>query len=121
MNPILPQLLRLFLAAALIVGGVLVHADSAAHADSSDADAAHGHAGHAADLGSVDLSNDDQESPSHALGFCIDAHCCTPALHLAGQDLVRHSLESGKLVLDDQPDYAFSVTDSLLKPPRAIA
>jgi hypothetical protein len=120
MDRIFPRLLRLFLAAALIVGGALVHLDSAAHADSSDAGVAHGHASHEGDPGSADLSKDDQDSPSHALGFCIDAHCCTPAVHIAAHDGLRHPLESGKLVFGPASNYSLSVALSLLNPPRAI-
>jgi len=114
-----PQVMRLFLAATLIVGGVLVHLDSVAH--SSDAGVAHGHAGHKGDPGSVDLSKDDQDGPSRGLGVCLDAHCCTPAVHAATQDALRHTLESGRLGLAAASDYALSVAYSLLKPPRAIA
>ncbi len=120
MSRIFPQLIRLFLAAALIVGGVLIHVDLAAHADSSDAGVAHGHAGQVPDPGSAGLSEDDQDGPSHALGFCIDAHCCAPAVHVASHDGLRHSLESGKPVFGPAPNYALSVALSLLKPPRAI-
>ena len=130
MSRICPRLIRLFLAVTLILGGVLTHVGSVVHAASSEFAVPHGHASpmeakgvsFPAESSSINLlePQSDTDDPSHALGLCIDAHCCTPAVHLAGQDLVRHSLESRKLVLADQPDYAFSVTDSLLKPPRAI-
>jgi hypothetical protein len=132
MSRICPLMIRLFLAVTLILGGVLTHVGSVVHAAASSEFAVpHGHASPTeakgvsfpAESSSIDLPEpqSDTDDPSHALGLCIDAHCCTPAVHLAGQDLVRHLLESDKLLLAAQPDYALSVAYSLLRPPRAIA
>lgn len=119
MGRIFPQLIRLFLAATIVVGGIFVHMGSAAHATSSFG-VSHAHSGHSEKSDVTNLAKSDESVPSHALGFCIDAHCCTPAVHMAPQNGLRQSLERGRLVIAASPDYALSITDSLLRPPRAI-
>ena len=121
MGRIFPQLIRLFLVATVVVGGIFVHAVAAAHAASSDFGAAHSHSTQAETPDATDPGIPDNTDPSHALGFCVDAHCCAPAVHMAGQSAPWQSLESGKLTFGASPDYALSVADSLLRPPRAIA
>ncbi len=122
MSRICPRLIRFFLAAVFVFGGVITHADSVVYASASNFGVAHEHVTHAdATPDSVDFSDTDKGDPSHTLGLCLDAHCCTPAVHTAAQDGLRHSLESGKLVFGPASNYALSVALSLLKPPRAIA
>jgi hypothetical protein len=121
MGRIFPQLIRLFLAATLVVGGIFVHADAAAHAASSDLGVPHSHSTHAETSDATDFGTPHNTDPSHALGFCVDAHCCAPAVHMSAQCALWQSLESGKLAIGTSPDYALSVADSLLRPPRAIA
>lgn len=115
-----PRLMSVFLAAALVLSGLITHVGSVAHAASSDAGIAHEHLGQVDEAGPIDLAKPDTEDPSHALGFCIDAHCCTPAVHMTGQDEARHTLESGKLAIAGTANYALSIADSLLRPPRTI-
>ncbi|HZJ12528.1 MAG TPA: hypothetical protein VFD26_07750 [Methyloceanibacter sp.] len=117
MNRICPSLTRVFLAAIFVLGSVITHA-SVVHAGLSVTHENVSHAG--ATPGSVDFTDTDKGDPSHALGLCIDAHCCTPAVHTAAQDVQRHSLESGKLVFGLASNYALSLPLSLLRPPRAI-
>lgn len=105
----------------LMAGGFSVHADAASHAASNDADIVHSHAAQAETSDAADFGTPEDTDPSHALGFCIDAHCCAPAVHMAGQSAPWRSQESGKLTIGASPDYALSVAHSLLKPPRAIA
>ena len=50
--------------------------------------------------GPIDLVKPDRDDQSHTLGFCLDAQCCTPAVQMAAQDVVRHALESGKLLFE---------------------
>lgn len=115
------QQIRLFLAAALLFGSVITHADSVVHADSNGLGVTHGVSYAEATSGSVNLSEDDHDNSRHKLRLCLDAHCCSPALHITAQDSLRHTLENGRLRAAATSDYAFSVTYSLLRPPRAIA
>jgi hypothetical protein len=119
MGRILPKLIRLFLIATLMAGGIFVHAGSVVHAASGDLGVGHNHSSHAETSNATDARAPDGTDPSHALGFCVDAHCCAPAVQ-ANQSILRQSLETGKLLIGASPDYALSVTDSLLRPPRAI-
>jgi hypothetical protein len=127
MSYVLPRLIRLSLAAVLVFGGFIAHAGSVVHAASNGFGIAHGHvntvkgASVPVQSGSIDLfvSDAGTDDPGHAPGFCIDAHCCTPAVHIAIH-VLRHSVESGKLVFGPASNYALSVALSLLKPPRVI-
>jgi hypothetical protein len=121
MRRICPRLIRLFLAAVFVFGGVFMHAGSVVYASSSNFGVVHEHVNHAETTpDSVDFSDTNEGDPSHALGICLDAHCCTPAVHTAAQNLQRYLLESGKLVFGPGSNYALSVAVFLLKPPRAI-
>ena len=115
-----PRLISVFLAATLVLAGLITHVGSVAHAASSDAGIAHEHVGQVEEVGPIDLVKPDTDDQSHTLGFCLDAQCCTPAVQMAAQDVVRHALESGKLAIAGTSNYALSIADSLLKPPRAI-
>jgi hypothetical protein len=120
------QIARLFLAAALVCGGVITHAGSVTHATSSHPGATHEHVipAEAKLVGLIaqnDLSKSDREAPSHGLGICLDAHCCTPAVSAASRYALLHPLESGGFGFAAASDYALSVAYSLLKPPREIA
>ncbi len=123
------RLAHLFLAAALVFAGVIAHADSVVHAASGDFGVAHEHVAHAeaeatsltARSGSIDLAKSVENDPSHALGICLDAHCCTPAVQMTARDVLRHALESGKYVITAASDYALSIAHPLLRPPRTIA
>jgi len=128
MSRIFPRLTRIFLATALVFVGAMAHADSVVHAASVDSGGPHEHVAHAeaeatsltARSGSIDLAKSEKNDPNHALGFCMDAHCCTPAVQMTGQDGLRHALESGKHVIAAESDYAHSITNPLLRPPRTI-
>jgi hypothetical protein len=126
MSRTFPRLTRLFLAAALVFVGVIAHTGSVVHAASGDFGVPHEHAAHAeaeatsltAQSGSIDLATSDKNDPSHSPGICIDAHCCTPAVQMAAQDVLRHALESGKHVIAAASDHALSMRHPLLRPPR---
>ncbi|WP_141701610.1 hypothetical protein [Methyloceanibacter marginalis] len=120
MSHIFPILIRAFLAAAFVLGGVITHANSVVHASASDF-GSHEHLTHAgATSDSVDFGHTDKGDPSRTLGLCIDAHCCTPGVYTTAQDVQRHSPSCGKFVFELSSNYALSVALSLLKPPRAI-
>lgn len=120
MSRISKRLIRVFLAAALVFCGVVTHMGSVAHA--AELGFAHEHMSHAeVTPGSDDLQDSDKDEPGHALGLCMDAHCCTPAVQMASQDTLLHPLTSGKLAAAVPSNYALAVALSLLKPPRAIA
>lgn len=131
MNRIFPRLIRLFLATTLIFVGVITHTGSVVHSASSVFSVPHEHvspaaakaAGLPAQSGSINFfeSETDTGDPSHALGLCLDAHCCTPAVQMTAQDVLRPPLTSGKPVIAATSNYALSVANSLLRPPCAIA
>jgi hypothetical protein len=110
----------LFLAAAVTIGGVMGHATTFAHAAPGQGGVLHDHSGHG-EHGAVDRSGEDQNGSGHTRVICVDAHCCAPAVHIASQDILRHPLAGGKLVVGPASNYALSIALSLLKPPRTTA
>lgn len=122
MRPVFPRLIRLFLATALVFGSVVTHAGSVVHAASNDSGIAHEHVSHTEAMPDlVDLADSNTSDPSHALGFCLDAHCCTPAVHMTAPDVPRRAPESGQRIIGNPSNYALSLAHCILKPPRAIA
>jgi len=63
MGRIFPQLIRLFLAATIVVGGIFVHMGSAAHATSSFG-VPHAHSGHAEPSDVTNLAKSDARRPN---------------------------------------------------------
>lgn len=96
------------------------HATTFAHAASSQVDVLHEHSGHG-EFGFVDRSGDDHKGSGDLRGFCVEAHCCAPAVDIASYDVLRHFLAGGKLVFGPASNYALSIALSLLRPPRTIA
>lgn len=120
------RLIRLSLAATLVCGGAITHADSVFHAHSNYHGVPHQHIAHAeahvADVSAkTDHSASDTEGESPNLGsaVCLDAQCCTPAVHPVTQELLQ-TLERDRFGPAPAPNYALSITFSLLKPPRNI-
>ena len=120
------RLIRLSLAAALVFGGAITHADSLAHAHSNYDGVPHQHIAHAeAHVADVSAKADhsgsdtDGESSNHGSAVCLDAQCCTPAVHPVTQEFLQ-TFERDRFGPAPAPDYALSVTFSLLKPPRDI-
>ena len=129
MSRTFPRLIHLFLAVVFVFVSVIAHAGSVGHAASGDFGVPHERVAHAeaeatglpARSGSIDPAESDKNDPSHALGICMDAHCCTPAVQMTAQDVLRHALRSGKGVIAAASDYALSIAHPLLRPPRTIA
>jgi hypothetical protein len=114
------------MAAALVFGGAITHAHSAVHAHSNYHGVPHQHVAeakaHVADASAKtdhSGSDTDGESSNHGSAVCLDAQCCTPALHPVAQEFLQ-SFERDSFGCAPAPDYALSVTFSLLKPPRNI-
>lgn len=129
MNYFLLRLIRLSMAAVLVLGGVIAHAGSVVKAPSSDLHIRHEHvdtvkgARVPVQSGSINLLVSDvgtDDDPGHTPIFCIDAHCCAPVVHVVVYDVQRHSPERAKLAFGPASSYALSVALSLLKPPRII-
>ncbi len=103
-------------------GGTVAHADLVSHAASSGLDSAHDHLNvaqgkttAASDVAASDTGND---SPNHAAGHCLDAHCCASDFPMTTQTILRDPPTGGKLVPRATSGYVFTCTYGLLKPPR---
>lgn len=129
MNCIVLRLIRLFLSGIFVLGSVLTHAGSVVHAAPGGFGVAHEHVSHAeaptaslfGQSSTVDFADPSKDDPGHVAGFCLDAHCCTPAVHMAAQDGLSHTPEGDELAIGTASNYALSLARSLLRPPRSIA
>ncbi len=120
------RLIRLSLAATLVCGGAITHADSVFHAHSNYHGVPHQRVAHAeAHVAGVSATTDhsgsdtDGDSPDHGSAVCLDAQCCTPAVHPVTPEFLQ-TFERDRFGPAPAPDYALSITFSLLKPPRDI-